>query len=74
MEQPGQFLQTFTERLMTYAIGRTLNYRDMPAVRQIVRDAADADYRFSAIVLGIAASPQFRMQRPPDTATLARAE
>ena len=52
LRRPEQFVQTFTERLMTYALGRTLDYEDMPAVRKIVRDAASEDYRFSAIVRG----------------------
>ena len=43
---------TLTEKLLTYALGRGLDYRDMPVVRAIVRDAARKDYRFSAIVIG----------------------
>ena len=65
LERPEQFLQAFTEKLMIYAIGRSLDYRDMPTVRRIVREAAEADYRFTAIVLGIVSSPQFRMQQVP---------
>ena len=42
-----------TEKLLTYALGRGLDYHDMPAVRAIVRDAARNDYRFSSLVLGI---------------------
>jgi len=63
LARPEQFIQAFTEKLMTYAIGRSLNYRDMPTVRAIVRQAAANDYRFSSIVLGIARSPQFRQQQ-----------
>ena len=65
VERPEQFLQAFTEKLLTYAIGRSVNYRDMPTVRRILRDAAASDYRFSALVLGIIESPQFRMQQLP---------
>src|SRR5690606_33335147 len=53
LERPEQFVQTLTERLMTYGLGRSLEYRDMPTVRRIVRAAASEDYRFSALVLGI---------------------
>ena len=59
LEQPEQFPRTLTEKLMAYAIGRRLEYYDRPAVRKIVRDAAAADYRWSALILGIAESPTF---------------
>jgi hypothetical protein len=45
-----QFVQAFTENLMTYALGRSLDYRDMPTVRRIVRQSAADNYRFKAIV------------------------
>ena len=64
-ERPEQFVQTFTERLMTYALGRSLDYRDMPTVRAIVRQAAAENYRFSAIAWGIVTSDQFLMQGVP---------
>ena len=47
---------------MTYALGRRVEYYDMPAVRAIVRDAAANDLRFSSFVLGIVNSPAFRMR------------
>jgi hypothetical protein len=56
------FVQTLTEKLMTYALGRGLQYYDMPAVRQIVRTAARQDYRFSAIMNGIVSSTPFQMR------------
>jgi Protein of unknown function (DUF1592)/Protein of unknown function (DUF1588)/Protein of unknown function (DUF1585)/Protein of unknown function (DUF1587)/Protein of unknown function (DUF1595)/Planctomycete cytochrome C len=59
LEQPGQFPQTVTEKLMAYALGRRLEYYDEPAVRRIVHDAAAKDYRWSSIVLGIVQSPEF---------------
>ena len=62
LERPDQFVQTLTEKLMMYALGRELEYFDMPQVREIVRDAADEDYRFSAIVAGIVQSDAYRMQ------------
>jgi hypothetical protein len=54
------------ERLMTYALGRGLEPSDMPRVRQIVRDAAAADHRFGAIVLGIVESDPFQMRTTPE--------
>ncbi len=61
LAKPEQFTQTFTEKLMTYALGRVLDYSDMPTVRAIVDNAEGADYHFSAIVLGIVQSDQFQM-------------
>jgi hypothetical protein len=55
-----QFVQALTENLLTYALGRSLDYRDMPTVRRIVREAAADDYRFGSIVLGVASSDAFR--------------
>jgi hypothetical protein len=57
---PEQFVRAFTENLMTFALGRQLDYRDMPTVRAIVREAAKDDYRFESLVLGIVSSDQFR--------------
>ena len=69
LRRPDQFVQTFTERLMTYALGRTLDHEDMPTVRKIVRDAASEDYRFSAIVRGIVESERFLERQVPATLT-----
>ena len=55
-----QFVRNITERLMTYAMGRGVEYYDMPMIRSIVRVAAAKDYRFSSLVLGIIKSPQFQ--------------
>jgi hypothetical protein len=63
MKRQGQFVQTATEKLMTYALGRTVEYYDMPAVRQIVRDTARDQYRFSSIVMGIVKSAPFQMRK-----------
>ena len=57
------FLQTFTGSLMTYALGRRVEYFDMPAVRAVVRQAAARDYRVSAFVHGIVETIAFRMTR-----------
>ena len=59
-----QFATVFTERLLTYALGRGVGAGDRPAVRAIVRQAAP-DYRWSDIILGIVTSPPFRMNRTP---------
>jgi len=58
--QPDRFVQAFSENLFTYALGRSVAYRDMPAVRGIVRRAATENYRFESIVLGIVSSDAFR--------------
>src|SRR4051812_850298 len=68
------FLETFTENLMTYALGRRVEYYDMPTVRAIVRGAAKADYRASAFILGIVNSPAFQMTRADVTETAAGAQ
>jgi mono/diheme cytochrome c family protein len=68
--RPDQFVQTLTEKLMTYALGRTIDYRDMPTVRHIVRSAAQDQYRFSSIVLQIVSSDAFR-KREASTPTSA---
>jgi hypothetical protein len=65
LRRPQEFVQTFTEALMMYGTGRTLEYYDMPAVRRIVRDAAAEDYRLSALIWGVVNSEQFRMRRVP---------
>jgi mono/diheme cytochrome c family protein len=65
LEQPEQFPRTVTEKLLSYALGRRLEYYDRPAVREIVRNAAPHEYRWSSIVLGIVESPTFLMQAPP---------
>jgi|RhiMetdeSRZDD1v2_1073273.scaffolds.fasta_scaffold66185_2 uncharacterized protein DUF1592/uncharacterized protein DUF1588/uncharacterized protein DUF1587/uncharacterized protein DUF1585/uncharacterized protein DUF1595/cytochrome c len=56
------FLTTATEKLLTYGLGRAVNYYDMPVVRSVIRDAARNDYRFSSIVLGIVKSSPFQMK------------
>jgi hypothetical protein len=63
LTQPDTFVRTFTERLLTYALGRVVDYRDMPTVRQIVRDSAPEDYRFQSVILNIVNSVPFQMRR-----------
>jgi hypothetical protein len=61
MKHSDMVLRNFTENLMTYALGRRLEYQDMPAVRSIVNSAAAAENRLSAFVLGVVTHPTFRM-------------
>jgi hypothetical protein len=60
-----QFVRTVTEKLLTYALGRGVEYQDMPVVRSIVRDAEHNDYRFSSLLMGIVKSDPFQMNRKP---------
>jgi hypothetical protein len=62
LSYPDAFLQTLTEKLLMYAVGRTAHYYDMPTVRAIARDAARDEYRFSSLVMGIVKSPAFQMR------------
>jgi hypothetical protein len=63
--RPDLFVSTLTENLLTYALGRPVQYFDMPLVRKLVSDAAKQDYKFSALVLGIVASPAFQYDKVP---------
>ena len=56
-----QFVTVATEKLLTYALGRGVEYQDMPLVRQLSRDAVKSDSRFSALVLGVVKSRPFQM-------------
>jgi cytochrome c-type biogenesis protein CcmE len=60
--RPSVFAEALTEKLMTYALNRDLEYFDMPQVRAVVRAAAKDNYRFSAIVRGIVSTDAFRKQ------------
>jgi hypothetical protein len=61
MRYAPQFEQTLTERLLTYALGRGVEYYDMPAVRGVVKGAATNNHRFSSLILGIVKSEPFQM-------------
>jgi hypothetical protein len=61
LKHSDMFLGSFTESLMTYALGRRLEYTDMPAIRSIVREAGKKGDRFSAYVLGVVNSSAFKM-------------
>jgi hypothetical protein len=62
LRKPDMFVGTLTEKLMTYGLGRGLEYYDAPAVRDIVRAAHGQDYRFSSLVLGVVSSDPFQMR------------
>jgi hypothetical protein len=61
--QKEQFVKNVTGKLLTYAIGREMQYSDAPAIRGIVRAAAADDYRWSSTILAIVKSPPFQMRR-----------
>ena len=72
LQRSSVLVQNFTENLMTFALGRRLDHADMPTVRRIAREAAAADERLSAFVIGIVRSPAFRMKSADvPTSTLA---
>lgn len=71
LDRPGLFAATFTGKLLTFALGRGMEPEDAPAVRRIVRAAAEDDYRFSSIILGITRSVPFQMRAAPDTEQVA---
>jgi hypothetical protein len=60
-----QFARVVTERMMTYALGRGVEYEDMPTLRSIIRDSAPGKYRFTSIVMGIIKSPPFQTNMKP---------
>lgn len=68
VERPDQFVQTYVEKLMMYALGRHVEYHDMPAVRAIVDNAARNDYSFSSVIMGIIESDQFQKITVPEGA------
>ena len=63
--QSDQFVQTLTQKLLTYGTGRTMEWNDMPTIRAIVRSAAPDNYRFQTLLMGIIRSPQFMQRRVP---------
>jgi hypothetical protein len=69
LSHPEQFVGTMTEKLLTYALGRGLEYYDMPTVRSIVRDSARSDYRFSSLVTEIVKSLPFQMRKAQEGRT-----
>ncbi|MXY18311.1 MAG: DUF1592 domain-containing protein [Acidobacteria bacterium] len=66
VRRPERFVTTVTEKLLTYALGRGVEHYDMPAVRRIVSEAAEDDFRFQTIVVNIVNSYPFRYRRAAD--------
>jgi hypothetical protein len=62
LSRPDAFVQTMTEKLLMYAVGRASHHYDMPAIRAITLEAARNDYKFSSLVLGIVSSDAFQMR------------
>jgi len=63
LSRPDVFVTVLTEKLLTYGLGRGLEFYDAAAVRKIVRDARDNDYRFETLIAGIVNSTPFQMRR-----------
>jgi hypothetical protein len=63
LSRPEIFVTTFTEKLLTYALGRGIEYYDAPAIRGIVKEAKAQDYKFSSVIIGIVRSTPFQMRR-----------
>ena len=62
LKRPDLFSGLLAEKLLTFALGRGVEYFDAPAIRKVVRDAAEENYRFSSLVLGITKSTPFQMR------------
>jgi hypothetical protein len=62
LNRPDAFVQTMTEKLLMYAVGRASHYYDMPAIRAITREAGRSGYKFSSLVVGIVNSEPFQMR------------
>jgi hypothetical protein len=65
LERQDDFVECLAEKMLTYALGRGLQYSDMPAVRQVRRETARGHYRFSALVNAVVNSVPFQMRRVP---------
>jgi len=63
LDHPDLFVSTLSEKLLTFGLGRGVEYYDGPSIRKVVRDAAANDYRFSSLVIGIVNSTPFRMRK-----------
>jgi hypothetical protein len=72
--RPEQFVHTFTAKLLTYALGREVEYYDLPVIRQIDRDAAPEGYKWSSIIRDIVKSPPFEMSIVPNTSVSKESE
>jgi len=68
LSRPEQFVTNVTEKLLTYALGRGLEYYDKPTVREIMRGAAGKNYTWSALIMGLVKSTPFQMRMPVEQA------
>jgi hypothetical protein len=68
LQHQESYVHTFVSKMLTYALGRQVDYRDQPAIRRIVRESAASGYRWSAIVRGIVSSTPFRMSKFQESA------
>ena len=69
LKRSDSFIASFTENLLAYGLGRLVDYRDMPAVRAIEREAAQNGFRFSSFVMGVVKSVPFQMRKAEDVIT-----
>ena len=74
LSRPEVYYRVFTKNLMAYALGRRVEYYDMPTIRAITREAADNDYSISSFIMGVVASPAFQMFRVQDMVSTEPAE
>jgi len=65
LDRGDQFVAVVTSKLLTYSLGRGIEYYDQPAIRKIMREAAANDYRWSSLILGIVKSQPFQMRVAP---------
>ncbi|MBV8729552.1 MAG: DUF1592 domain-containing protein, partial [Acidobacteriia bacterium] len=68
LKRSDQFVRVVTERLLTYALGRGVEFQDMPLVRSVVNESAPNKYRFTSLVMGIVKSPAFQMNMKTEEA------
>jgi hypothetical protein len=66
LDRREEFVSTVSKKLLTYALGRGIEYYDAPAIRKVMREAAPSDYRWSSLLLGIVRSTPFQMRRSPE--------
>jgi hypothetical protein len=72
LRRPELFVSALTENLMTFALGRGVEYYDAPAIRKVVHDAEKDGYRFSSVIVGIVKSAPFQMRRAEATGVAAK--
>jgi hypothetical protein len=63
LKRPIPLVRNFTDNLLSYSIGRPVEYFDQPSVREIVKDAEEHDYRMSSFIMGVVTSEPFQMRR-----------